>query len=76
MKCYLKETENGDILLVEIPNQIDEIFEIETHPIHKNIWIDNYMGQIIEEETHFRLSEDMIDEDTFQLTAYPIIEYK
>jgi len=76
MKCTIRVTENDEVLLVEIPNQLEEIFEIETHPIHKNIWIDNYMGQILEEEIHFRLSEDIIDEDTFQLTAYPVITYK
>ena len=73
MRCYLKETEKGDIILVEVPNQENELFEIETLPIHKNIWIDNYMGEALEEEIHFRLSETMIDDETFQLVAYPIL---
>lgn len=76
MKCYLREKENGEISLIQEVDGLDEPCEIETLPIHKSIWSEYHMNQLLEEEIHFRLSEDMIEEDIFQLVAYPIVHGK
>ena len=76
MKSYIKENENGEIVLVQEIDGLDESIEIETLPIHKSIWTEYHINQFLEEEVHFRLSEDMIEEDTFQLVAYPIVHGK
>jgi len=73
MKSYIKENENGDIIIIQEVDGIKDLFEIETLPIHKSIWIEHYFGKSLEEEIHFRLSETIIDDNTFQLVAYPMI---
>ena len=73
MKCYIKENENGEIVIIQEVKEIEDVFEIETLPIHKSIWIEHYVGKPLEEGVHFRLSETMIDYDTFQLVAYPML---
>lgn len=76
MKCTVKQNEQGEVTLVSNFDDSGEVLVIETLPIHKNIWVDNYLDEVVVEEENFRISEDLIGEETFHLVAYPIIHCK
>ena len=76
MKYQVLENEKGEIYLHEISNVTENVFMIETLPIHYNIWKENCLNMVVKEKENFQILEEMINEETFQLIALPIINCK
>ena len=75
MNCIVKENDKGEIYLLEISKDDNE-FIINTEPLHYKIWKDNYLDKFVEENVEFRISENLIYENTYQLVALPVIHCK
>lgn len=73
MKCTVKETNEGNVILCEITEDENFPMVYETLDIHKEIWKDNYLDKTIQVEENFRIIEHELEQDFFQLIALPII---
>ena len=72
MKCKVKETNEGNIVLHEL-NESENPMTFDTLEIHKEIWKKNYFEKEIQEEHNFRIVENHLEEDIYHLIALPII---
>ena len=50
MKCIVKETNEGNIVLHELNNDVESSMTFDTLEIHKEIWRKNFLNSEIQEE--------------------------
>ena len=72
MKCIVKETNEGNIVLHELNNDVESSMTFDTLEIHKEIWKKNFLDKEIQEEKNFRIMENHLEDELFHLIALPI----
>jgi hypothetical protein len=73
MKCIVKLTNEGTVVLHELLENEQFPMTYETLGIHRDIWKKNYLDKEIVELENFKIIEHEIQDEFFQLIALPVI---